>query len=278
MTVVAAEIGMAHDGSVALAHDYALAALSAGADAIKVQCRLASESWPEEPWRVEPTWAQDKSRYDYWQRMQFTQSQWASLAHLVRAHGRLFIASVFSVSGMEYMRGLVDWWKVPSGEITNKALLRALAADMRRVVVSTGMATWSEIERCVALMDECLLTLCQCTSRYPTPPEDVGLNVLDELMALRPSVGLSDHSGTIWPSVLAASLGAEYVEVHVMMDRRMSGIDAHSSVTIDELAQLVQGVRFVERLADVDKVMMADRLSSMRDLFMGRQARAETEK
>ena len=91
------------------------------------------------------------------------------------------------------------------------------------------------------------ITVLQCTSRYPTTPEHIGLNIIYEIKKkYHCPVGLSDHSGTIYPSIAAVTFGAEVIEVHVVFDKHMFGPDATSSLTISELKQLVEGITFVE--------------------------------
>jgi N-acetylneuraminate synthase len=114
------------------------------------------------------------------------------------------------------------------------------------------------------------LGIFQCTSAYPCSPEQVGLNLLDEFrQRYRCAVGLSDHSGTIFPGLAAATLGASILEVHVTFSRRMFGPDVPASLTVDELSQLVQGVRDISRMlaSPVDKNTMAQSLEPLRQIF-----------
>jgi N-acetylneuraminate synthase len=110
----------------------------------------------------------------------------------------------------------------------------------------------------------------QCTSAYPAAPEVLGLNLIDEFRArYGVPVGLSDHSGTIFPGLAAAALGIAVLEVHLTLSRQMFGPDVSSSLTPDELAQLVEGVRFIHRARShpVDKDAMAEELAPLRALF-----------
>jgi N-acetylneuraminate synthase len=110
----------------------------------------------------------------------------------------------------------------------------------------------------------------QCTSAYPCPPERVGLNLIPFYRERYGcAVGLSDHSGTIYPGIAAATFGIDVLEVHVTLSREMFGPDVSASVTSAELRQLVDGVRFVERMIDrpVDKDAMAEDLRPLRALF-----------
>jgi N,N'-diacetyllegionaminate synthase len=164
-------------------------------------------------------------------------------------------------------------WKVASGEVKNLPMLNRMAATHLPVMLSTGMSPLSEIDEAVELLRERGvkdLTVMQCTSSYPTPPEKVGLNLLPVLRErYRCDVGLSDHSGTIWPSLSAVTLGASVIEVHVTFSKDAFGPDVPSSVTMEDLKRLVEGVRFLERARahPVDKDVAARELEPMRKLF-----------
>lgn len=276
--LIVAEVAQAHEGSLSLAHAYIDAVAAAGADVVKFQCHIAAaESTPDEPWRVEPRWPQDASRYDYWRRMEFSREQWAGLAEHARGRGMEFMCSPFSVQAVELLNPLVSAWKVASGEVGNEALWFAMASTGKPMIVSTGMSTGGEIVHSLWGMPRIgASALLQCTSKYPTRPEEVGLRMIGRLMDLDPGrpVGLSDHSGTIWPSLAAVTLGASIVEVHVKLSPRDQGFDAESSITVDDLARLVEGVRFIEKAkTPVDKNAMARELEPMRELFMRKHER-----
>jgi len=257
-----------------MAHSYIDAIASAGADAVKFQCHIASaESHPDEPWRVEPKWMQDLSRFDYWHRMEFKPHEWAGLREHAENADLEFIVSPFSLEAVSLlMETGLDAWKVASGELTSDALIDAIMATELPVLVSTGMSPWSEIDKAERALDAYPHALLQCTSMYPTPPERVGVEMITKFHTKYACpAGLSDHSGTIWPGLVAAAHGAEVLEVHVVMDRRINGFDSSSSITPDELALLIKGIRFVERMDRVDKDNLGG-LERMRELFMGRTA------
>jgi N-acetylneuraminate synthase len=115
----------------------------------------------------------------------------------------------------------------------------------------------------------------QCTSEYPTPAEHVGLNVIWELRArVDCPIGLSDHSGTIYAGLAAVALGCDVLEVHVCFSRQQFGFDVSSSITIEDLRRLVEGVRFIEKAkTPVDKDALAKELEPMRLLFMDKHTR-----
>jgi N-acetylneuraminate synthase len=271
--LIIGEVAQAHDGSVALAHAFVDAIADAGASAIKFQTHVAAaESTRDEPWRVRFS-PQDDTRYEYWRRMEFTEAQWTRLRHHADQRALLFLSSPFSIEAVELLQRVgVAAWKVASGELGNLPMFDRMAATGLPMLLSTGMSTLTEIDAAVARVraagaDAAVL---QCTSAYPCPPEKVGLNLVPALAArYRCPVGLSDHSGTIFAGLAAVTLGAELLEVHVTLSREMPGPDVPASVTTAELRQLVEGVRFTERMlgTPIDKDVMADEMASMRALF-----------
>ncbi len=270
---IIAEVAQAHDGSLGAAHAYIDAAARAGADAVKFQTHIAAaESTPGEPWRVKFS-KQDETRYGYWKRMEFTEPQWHGLKQHADEAGIAFLSSPFSMQAVELLTRVgVAAWKVASGEVSNSAMLRAMCAGGLPVILSSGMSPLSELDAAVDVVRKsgCDLTVLQCTSAYPCPPERVGLNML---AALRErygcKVGLSDHTGAIWSPVAAAALGADVLEVHITFSRECFGPDVPASLTLEELRKMVEGVRAVEalRAAPVDKDGMALELEPLRKLF-----------
>lgn len=270
---VIGEVAQAHDGSLGTAHAYIDAIADAGADAVKFQTHIAAaESTPSEPWRVKFS-RQDASRYEYWRRMEFTSEQWAGLKEHADQRKLLFLSSPFSVEAVTLLDRIgVAAWKIASGEVGNPLLFDAMVRTRRPFLVSTGMSPWSEIQNAAERLREARLpfAVMQCTSMYPTPPEKVGLGVFTELRErCHCPVGLSDHSGKIYAGLAAATLGASVVEVHVTFHRGMFGPDVPASLTVEELKQLCEGVRFINRMmaAPVDKDAAAGELAGMRRLF-----------
>jgi N-acetylneuraminate synthase len=256
-----------------MAHAFIDAIAEAGADAVKFQTHIAAEeSTPEEPWRVRFS-TQDRSRYDYWKRMEFTEEQWKGLMQHADEKGLLFLSSPFSEEAVMLLARIgVPAWKVASGEVGNVSLLDSMLTVDAPVLVSTGMSPMKEIDDAVARIKTAgrFFMVLQCTSTYPCPPEQIGLNLLPVFRERYGCpVGLSDHSGTIYPGLAAAAIGCDLLEVHVTLSREMFGPDVPSSVTTAELKQMVQGIRFIERLRahPVDKDAMAKELAPLRELF-----------
>lgn len=270
---IVAEVAQAHDGSLGFAHAFIDSAARAGADAIKFQTHIAAaESTPGEPWRVRFS-RQDASRYEYWQRMEFTEDQWRGLKAHADEAGLAFLSSPFSVEAIELLRRVgVAAWKVASGELSNPLMLDAMSEDRLPILLSSGMSPLEEIDDAVARFRAKGLpvVVMQCTTAYPCPPERIGLNLAPfyrERYGL--GVGLSDHSGTIYPGLAAATLGIDALEVHLTLSREMFGPDVSASITPAELKQLIEGVRFIERMrsSPVDKDALAGEMSGLRTAF-----------
>lgn len=271
--IVVAEVAQAHDGSLGMAHAFIEAAARAGADAIKFQTHIAAaESTLREPWRIRFS-RQDQTRFDYWRRMEFAEEQWVGLKQHADEKGLAFISSPFSQEAIALlMRVGVTAWKIPSGETGNIQMLEATARTRQPVILSTGMSSITEIDSAVETIrrwnDE--LTVLQCTTAYPCPPDRVGLNLIPTLRdRYRCRVGLSDHSGTIYAGLAAVALGARMLEVHLTFSREMFGPDVSSSLTTAELGQLVEGTRFIEAAANhpVDKDELAQLAQPLREAF-----------
>ena len=271
--LVIGEVAQSHDGSLGQAHAFIDAIAGAGADAVKFQTHIAAaESTPSEPWRVRFS-RQDASRYEYWRRMEFTEDQWRGLAEHAAERGLIFLSSAFSDAAVELLERLgMPAWKVASGEVGNGPLLDRMIATGKPILLSSGMSGWNELDAAVSRVRAAALPclLMQCTTAYPCPPERIGMNVMGAMRdRYEVPVGLSDHSGTMFPSLAAATLGAAAIEVHVAFSREMFGPDVPASVTTQELAELVRGVRFIERMmrAPVDKEHEAAETAPLRALF-----------
>jgi N-acetylneuraminate synthase len=163
-------------------------------------------------------------------------------------------------------------WKIASGEFNNVPLIDRMAQSGLPVLLSTGMSRLDEIDSVVDRLQKAQapLTVLQCTTAYPCPPEDVGLNMIGFFRdRYGCSAGLSDHSGTIYAGLAAAAIGIDALEVHVTFSRDCFGPDVPASITTADLAQLVEGIRFIERMKSrpVEKDLLAERLGGVRQIF-----------
>ena len=250
-TEIIAEVGQAHDGSVGILHALIDAIAPSGVDAIKFQVHIAAaESSIHEPFRVQFSRV-DKTRFEYWKRMELTKDQWLEVKEHCEAVGVAFLASPFSCAAVDLLEAVgIRRYKIGSGELSNYLMLEKIARTGKPIILSSGMSSFSQIEGAVAFLSEFQnkVSILQCTTEYPTAPESLGLNVIGELRSrFGIPIGFSDHSGTVYAGLAAAALGADIIEVHVTFDKRMFGPDAAASLTVAELEDLVRGVRYIDQ-------------------------------
>jgi N,N'-diacetyllegionaminate synthase len=280
------EIGLAHDGSLGTAHAYIEHLATVGVDAVKFQTHIAeAESSKYEDFRVN-VFPQDKTRPDYWRRTAFSKPQWVELADHARAAGLIFMSSPFSHEAVDLLIECgTPAWKVASGEVTNLPLLKHMANTGLPILVSSGMSTWNELNNTIEFLEHLNTDygIFQCTTSYPCPPEQWGLNIITEMLEkFNCPVGLSDHSGTIFPSLAAKQLGASMIECHVVFDREQFGPDSKASLTFDDFSLLVEGIRALEiaetspinkddfaRLASNNRMLFSKSLFAAHDLVSG---------
>ena len=275
---IVAEIGLQHCGCLGTAFAFIDAVADAGVDVAKFQnhCQDTCKSFRP---GMENYFPQDDDREDYWDRTSFGHAHWPKLRDKCHKRGLKFSCSVFSLQGVEMMSTIVDTFKVPSSKTNDLELLKAVAATGKPVVISTGMSDRKETAEAVyALHDAgCKPTILECSSVYPCTPEMTLLsqngfwwNIECPAGYERPW-GLSDHSGSIIPGLIAAWQGADMLELHCCWSRQQWGPDVSSSLTIDELKQLVDGVRFVERMraSTITKDQLAAELEPVRRVFRG---------
>lgn len=256
---IIAEIGQAHNGSLQKAHDYIDAIATTGVDAIKFQTHIAeAESSIYEPFRVKFT-DEYATRFDYWKAMEFTLEQWQELKAHCDKVGLEFISSPFSNAAVDLLEEVgVNCYKIGSGEVNNFLLLKRIAQTGKPVILSSGMSSYQELDKTIKFLKskEIEFSILQCTTAYPTQPEEYGLNVIQELRArYNVPVGFSDHSAKIETSIAAVALGAEIVEFHAVFSKNDFGPDVTSSLTIDEIKTLTEAVRNIEKalMKPVDK-------------------------
>ena len=252
-TYIIAEIGQAHDGSLGILHSYIDAVSKTNVNAIKFQTHIAeAESSPQEKFRINFSY-QDKTRQDYWKRMSFSKKEWIEIKQHCDECGLEFLSSPFSIAAFELLEEIgIEKYKIGSGEISNYLLLDKIANTGKEVFISSGMSDFNELNNAIKRFSESgnKVNILQCTTKYPTSYEDIGLNVITELMSIYPKndIGLSDHSGSIYPSLAATTLGAKILEVHVVFDKNMFGPDSSSSITIEQLSSLCDGVDAINKM------------------------------
>ena len=264
-----AEIGSVHDGSFGNAGKLIEAAAACGADAVKFQTHIAeAETLADAPM---PPYFKGEPRMPYFKRTGFSLQQWKELAARAEENKVIFLSSPFSLEAVDLLEEVrMKMYKIPSGENTNLPMLRHIAKTKKPVLLSSGMSSWEELDRAVeALQGGGPLTVMQCSTQYPCPPECVGLNVMQEMKArYRCSVGYSDHTMGYSAPIAAAALGATVIEKHFTFSRLMYGSDAKHSMEPAEFKILSQSLREVwTMLANpVDKSNIT-RYQEMKDIF-----------
>jgi N-acetylneuraminate synthase len=246
-----AEIAQAHDGSLGIAHSYIDALAKTGISAVKFQMHIAdAESSAYEPFRVRFSF-EDETRFDYWKRMEFTLDQWKALKAHCDDAGLDFICSPFSGLAVDWLEAIgVKAYKIGSGEVTNFLMLEKIAKTGKPVILSSGMSDWTELDKAAAFLTSrgVSFSILQCTTAYPTSPEQYGLNAMAELrLRFGVPVGFSDHSAKVATGIAAVALGAEILEFHVVFHRGMFGPDAIASLTIEETKMLADAVADISR-------------------------------
>lgn len=269
--LIIAELGMTHDGSFGQAKSMMVAASECGVDAVKFQLHISSaETVRNAP---QPPYFNSEPRYEYFERTAFSVEQWMALRQYAHELGVYFIVSPFSIEAIKILEDIeVDAIKVPSGEITNIPYLEYLAKSKLPVIISSGMSSIRELDECIQIFRDNgkKYALMQCTSEYPCEPEHVGLNILDLFKNSYPeaSLGFSDHSSGVWASISAFLKGANIIEKHFTLSKRMYGPDAAMSMDYDEMKLLCESIKSLEIAINspVDK-SKTDCYESMKRVF-----------
>jgi len=256
---IIAEIGQAHDGSLGQAHSYIDALAETGVDAVKFQIHIAeAESSIYESFRT-PFSYLDETRFEYWKRISFTAEQWLGIKVHCEDKKLAFLATPSSKAAVDLLLNLgVHKFKVGSGDTNNLLLLEYIANTGKELILSSGMSSFEELDTSVQYLKSRgnKISLLQCTTSYPTDAKQWGLNVIEDFKKrYNIPIGYSDHSGDIFACLAAATKGAEIIEFHAVFDKRMFGPDSKSSLTIDQINHLVQGIRQIENALNhpVDK-------------------------
>ena len=272
MTYIIAEIGQAHEGSLGMALSYVTALARTGVDAVKFQVHIAeAESSEYEPFRIKFS-HQDKTRFEYWERMSFTEAQWKMIKEHCEQKNVEFLASPFSNAAVELLENLgVKQYKIGSGEVNNFLLLQKIAETGKPVILSSGMSSFEELDKTVEFLKDCNVefSILQCTTAYPTKPEKYGLNVIRELKErYGVKTGFSDHSAKKETCLAAVALGADIIEFHAVFSRESFGPDATSSLEIEEIKSVVEAIRNIEIALKhpVDKADNSE-FKNLKDIF-----------
>jgi N,N'-diacetyllegionaminate synthase len=271
---IIAEIGNTHEGSLGLAKQFIKTAADTGVDAVKMQTHIfEKESLPDAP---NPPYFRDETRKEYFERTAFTLEQWIELKRFSEEDlGIDFFSSPFSLEAVDMLERVgVNTYKIASGEVNNIPLLEKVARTGKKVLLSSGMSCWAELDKAVETLQTngCKdLVVLQCTSEYPCPPEQAGLNVLNQIKNRYKNivVGYSDHTLGVAVPLAAVIMGASVIEKHFTLSKKMYGSDAMNSTEPDEFKRLVSEIRQVELAISnaINKDKNIKNLTSMKIIF-----------
>lgn len=255
--IIIAEAGVNHNGDYDRAVAMVYAAKQAGADYVKFQTAVPelviSSIAPKAAYQKETT-GEEESQLEMCRKIHLKLEDYGPLSELCREVGIGFMSTPFDLVSIDCLAPLgMDYWKIPSGEITNLPYLRKIGARGEKVILSTGMSELDEVEKALQVLEEAgtprsNVALLHCNTQYPTPFEDVNLRAMDALRSLHPgAVGYSDHTVGIEVPVAAVAMGAQIIEKHFTLDKSLPGPDHKASLDPTELAAMVSSIRHIEQ-------------------------------
>ena len=252
-TLIIAEAGVNHNGSISMAKKLIRAAKSSGADIVKFQTAnvdsLVSESARMAEYQRR-NMGQEKSQKEMLKKLLLKFKDFEELANYCMEVGIKFLSTPFDIESIRFLDKLQDIWKIPSGEITDYPYLVEIGRTKKEVILSTGMSDLHEIHDAVGVLKSNgtkNITLLHCTTEYPAPVEEINLNVMETLRKeFGCPVGYSDHTQGIEIDLAAVAMGATIIEKHFTLDRNLAGPDHKASLEPDELKAMISGIRKVE--------------------------------
>ncbi|MDX2021999.1 MAG: N-acetylneuraminate synthase family protein [Deltaproteobacteria bacterium] len=248
---VIAEIGINHNGDMALAKRLIDGAVLAGADAVKFQKRTPELCVPKDQWLQERDTPWGRMTYiDYRRRIEFGQAEYEQIDKHCKERGILWFASCWDEPSVDFIDAFSPpCYKAASASLTDHPLLARMKATGRPLMISTGMSTLAEIDAAVGVLGFDNLMIAHSTSAYPCPVDSLNLRMIHTLRARYPEalIGYSGHETGLATTWAAVSMGATFVERHITLDRAMWGTDQAASVEIGGLMRLVSNIRDIER-------------------------------
>ena len=256
-TIIIAEAGVNHNGSVDLAKRLIDAAAAAGVDYVKFQTfkteNLVSKSAKKADYQQKNMNSGDDSQFNMLKKLELSQEQHEELIGYCKSKGVKFFSTAFDLDSLDYLSSLqLGMWKIPSGELTNYPYIKKIALNREPVILSTGMSTMDEIREAISVLTKFgvsldQITVLHCNTEYPTPMADVNLKAMQTIAdEFGVKVGYSDHTQGIEVSIAAVALGATMIEKHFTLDRNMEGPDHKASLEPDELKAMVSAIRNIE--------------------------------
>ena len=252
-TLIIAEAGVNHNGSLEMAKKLVCVAKDCGADIVKFQTArldsLVSKSAQMAEYQKKNTGVEE-SQKNMLRKLLLSYDEFVELAEYCNKVGIRFLSTPFDIESIHFLDSMQDIWKIPSGEITNYPYLVEIAKTGKKVILSTGMAEMDEIKEAITLLERSGthdITVLHCTTEYPAPIKDVNLNVMSTLReTFGYPVGYSDHTQGIEVDLAAVALGATVIEKHFTLDRNLPGPDHKASLEPKQLKAMVDGIRKIE--------------------------------
>lgn len=252
-TLIIAEAGVNHNGDIALAKKLIEVASKSGADFVKFQSFKTEEgisiNAPKAKYQIANATNKSESQFDMIKKLELDRVAHLELINHCQKCGIKFLSTPFDLPSIALLSELeIEIFKIPSGEITNLPYLRKINFYGKKVILSTGMATLDEIQDALNVLKNCKVSLLHCTTEYPCPYSDVNLNAMQTMKErFGLEVGYSDHTQGIEIPVAAVAMGATIIEKHFTLDRNMDGPDHKASLEPNELKQMVDSIRNIEK-------------------------------
>lgn len=252
---IIAEAGVNHNGDISLAKKMVDVAKETGADYIKFQTFIPENLVSKHAKKAEYqkiTTISDESQLQMLRKLTLSGNEFIELADYCKSISIGFISTPFDIASVNFLRSFnMDFWKLPSGEITNLPYLVEIAKTECPIILSTGMSNLDEIDAALNVLKSNgagKITLLHCNTQYPTPMEDVNLNAMLTLKdRYQCDVGYSDHTPGIEVPIAAVALGATVIEKHFTLDHDMEGPDHKASLEPCVLKSMVSAIRNIEK-------------------------------
>lgn len=268
---VIAEIGINHNGSIELAKKLIAGAASAGADCVKFQKRTPEICVPKDQWAIERDTPWGRMTYiDYKHKIEFGKEEYTEIDRFCKANNIMWTASVWDEPSVDFIEEFdVPFYKLPSALLTDFDLIKKVRATNKPLMISTGMSTMEEIVSAIEIAGQKDLLVAHSTSTYPCKIEELNLKMINTLKSLYQNVpiGYSGHETGLSPTWAAVTLGANFIERHITLDRAMWGTDQAASVEIGGFFRLISNIRDIEKsLGDGIKKIYDSEISSRKKL------------
>ena len=257
-TLIIAEAGVNHNGDIEIAKKLIEAAAFAGADYVKFQTfnskQLVSKNVQKAEYQKNNTNNSSESQLEMLQELELSKKNHLELINHCNLNKIKFLSTAFDLESIDFLNELnLDLFKIPSGEITNLPYLKKIGGLGKPIIISTGMANINEIREAINIVlkkgtKNENITILHCNSEYPTPMQDVNLKAMNNIKEIfNLNIGYSDHTLGIEIPIAAVALGANVIEKHFTLNKKMSGPDHKASLDPKELKQMVKAIRNIEK-------------------------------